>query len=342
MTGSLDMSLVPQSFRAVFVAEPDGSSARLTEATPDDLGEGDVLVEVEYSSLNYKDGLALTGSAPVVRSFPMIGGVDLTGRVLQSAHEHVRVGDVVSVTGCGLGEDHPGGYSTYARVPGGWCVTIPTSLSTESAAAIGTAGITAMLSLMSLERNRSCPEDLGELPLLVTGASGGVGSLAVLLGARLGYRVIASTGRLQEREYLLSLGASEVIDRNEFAEVGKGALAKVRFGAAIDSVGGVTLANILRSTRPGGTVAACGLAGGAELELTVHPFILRGVTLAGINSVRPHIGDRELAWQKIAEIVSNEDLLAIGSVIDLDAVIEVAPSILRGEIRGRTVVRVRR
>lgn len=342
MSDVLDMSMIEQGFRAVFVAEPNGTRARLTEVTPDDLGEGDVLVEVEYSSLNYKDGLALTGSAPVVRNFPMIGGVDLTGRVLQSAHPRIRVGDVVAVTGCGLGEDHPGGYSTYARVSGDWCVILPLSLSTESAAVIGTAGITAMLALMTLERNRSRPDDLGDFPLVVTGASGGVGSMAVLLGARLGYRVIASTGRLRERDYLMSLGASDVIDRNGVSDVGKGVLAKVRFGAAIDSVGGVTLANILRSTRPGGTVAACGLAGGSELELTVHPFILRGVTLAGINSVRPYAGDRETAWKKIAEIITNEDLLAIGSAVDLDAVIDIAPSILRGEIRGRTSVKVRR
>ena len=342
MASSLDMSVVPASFRAVFVAEPDVGPAVLTDATPEDLGEGDVLIEVDFSSLNYKDGLALTAGAPVVRRFPMIGGIDLTGRVLQSVHERVSIGDVVAVTGCGLGEDHPGGYSTYARVPGDWCVVIPKSLSTETAAAIGTAGITAMLSMMALERNRSDVDHLGELPLLVTGASGGVGSLAVLLGARLGYRVIASTGRVQEREFLVSLGASEVIDRNELADVGRGALAKIRFGAAIDSVGGATLANILRTTRPGGTVTACGLAGGSELDLTVHPFILRGITLVGINSVRPHAGDRETAWQKIAEIIGNEDLVAIGSVIDLEEVIDVAPSILRGEIRGMAVVRVRR
>ena len=334
------MSVVEPGFRAVFVAEPDGTRARLGEATAGDLGEGDVLIEVDYSSLNYKDGLALTGSAPVVRRFPLIGGVDLVGRVLQSAHPRVRVGDIVAVTGSGLGEDHPGGYSVYARVPGDWCAGVPGSLSSKSAAVIGTAGITAMLSLMALERNRSRPEDLGELPVVVTGASGGVGSLAVLFGARLGYRVVASTGRLHERDYLLALGAHEVIDRNELVDLGGGALAKVRFGAAVDSVGGVTLANIVRSTRPGGTVAACGLAGGAALDLTVHPFILRGVTLAGINSVRPHAGDLEQAWARIASIVRDRDLLAIGSSVELEEVIDLAPAILGGEIRGRTVVRV--
>ena len=336
------MTLVPRAFLAVFVAEPDGTPGRLSEATPDDLGVGDVLVEIDYSSLNYKDGLALTGGAPVVRRFPLIGGIDLAGRVIQSADVRVRVGDLVAVTGCGLGEDHPGGYSTYARVPGGWCVVLPAALSTQSAAAIGTAGITAMLSLMALERNRSRADDLGGLPLLVTGASGGVGSLAVLLGSRLGYRVIASTGRLEERDFLISLGATEVVDRGELADLETGALGKVRFGAAIDSVGGVTLVNILRTTRPGGAVSACGLAGGTELELTVHPFILRGVTLVGINSVRPHPGDRELAWQQIAKIITDEDLVAISSEIDLEQLVGTAPSILRGEIRGRTVVRIRR
>jgi len=341
MGNSLDMSLVPERFRAVLVAQPQVSPARLIDATGGDLGEGDVLIKVDYSSLNYKDGLALTGTAPVVRSFPMIGGIDLAGRVIASADDRLHPGAEVVVTGGGLGEVHPGGFSTYARVPGDWCVGIPASLSTRSAAALGTAGLTAMLSLMALERNRSCPDDLGDLPLLVTGASGGVGSLAVLLGARSGYRVIASTGRLQEREFLVALGASEVIDRGEVGEIASTALAKVRFGAAIDSVGGSTLANILRSTRPGGTVAACGLAGGSDLELTVHPFILRGVTLAGINSVHPYPGDRESAWRRIAEIIRDDDLSSIVSVIALDEVIEAAPRILRGEIRGRTVVRVR-
>lgn len=334
-------AIVPATFPAVFVAEPDGTPAALRDATEADLGDGDVVIDVAYSSLNYKDGLAITGTAPVVRTFPMIGGVDLVGSVLSSSDDLVRVGDEVVVTGCGLGETHPGGYARYARVPADWCTQIPDTLSMHTAVAIGTAGLTAMLAFMALERNRSTPSDCGELPLLVTGASGGVGSLAVLFGSRLGYRVAASTGRTHERDYLGSLGAHDVIDRREISDLPPSALGKVRFGAGIDSVGGVTLANLIRMTRPDGAVAACGLAAGAELELTVHPFILRGVTLAGINSVRPHDGDRAEAWRRIAALISDEEVGQVARDARLDEVIALAPAILNGAIRGRTVVDVR-
>jgi acrylyl-CoA reductase (NADPH) len=336
-----DSSVIPASFPAVFVAEPDGTPSRLVEATSADLGDGDVVIEVAYSSLNYKDGLALTGTAPVVRRFPMIGGIDLAGRVVASESDRVHVGDEVVVTGWGLGEEHPGGYSLYARVPGIWCERLPASMSMHAAVIIGTAGITAMLSIMALERNRSGVADLEDLPLLVTGASGGVGSLAVLLCARLGYRVAASTGRVNESEFLHSLGASEVVDRRELSEMEPSALGKVRFGAGIDSVGGTTLSNLIRVTRPGGTVTSCGNAGGADLDLTVYPFILRGVTLAGVNSVRPLANDRPEAWRRISAIVSDSDFEAIARDIPLSQVIEVAPTILRGDVRGRIAVVVR-
>lgn len=336
-----DASVIPETFPAVFVAEPDGTPARLSEARSDDLGEGDVIIEVAYSSLNYKDGLALTGTAPIVRTFPMIGGIDLAGSVVASESENVHVGDEIVVTGWGLGEQHPGGYSQFARVPGMWCQRLPSSMSMRTSVALGTAGITAMLSFMALERNRSQADDLGGLPLLITGASGGVGSLAVLFGARLGYRVVASTGRVSESEYLHSLGADEIVDRRELSEMAPAALGKIRFGAGIDSIGSTTLANLVSVIRPGGTVAACGLAGGADLDLTVHPFILRGVTLAGINSVRPHEGDRAQAWRRLSELVTDADLDAITRDIALGQVIEFAPTILRGEVRGRIVVVVR-
>jgi acrylyl-CoA reductase (NADPH) len=338
---NLDLSGVPEHFRALFVAEPDGSPARITTATTADLGEGDVIIEVAYSALNYKDGLALTSGAPVVRTFPMIGGIDLVGKVIATTSERVRVGDEVVVTGWGLGEDHPGGYAEYARVPAAWCEPIPSSISPKNAVALGTAGVTAMLCFMALERNRSTPHDLGELPLIVTGASGGVGSIAVLLGARLGYRVVASTGRLSETEFLRGLGADEVIDRTELSEVSTSALGKVRFGAGIDGVGGTTLVNLVRVTRANGTVCAYGLAGGAQLSLSVHPFILRGVMLAGINSVRPQANDRSVAWQRISELIHDDDLDAVISETTLDGVIACAPEILSGKVRGRIVVSIR-
>ena len=335
-----DDSVLPASFSAILLAEPDGTPSRLVDVSARDLGEGDVVIEVAYSSLNYKDGLALTGSAPIARHFPMIGGIDAAGRVISSADAGVAVGDEVIVTGWGLGEDHPGAYSKYLRVPSAWCHPLPESMSLRSAAIIGTAGLTAMLSFLALERNRSLPSDLGEFPLVVTGASGGVGSLSILLGARLGYRVIASTGRTSEKDYLAMLGANAVVDRHELSDMEPTAMGRVRYGAAVDTVGGTTLANLIRVARPEGTVAACGLAGGADLSLTVHPFILRGVNLVGVNSVRPRAEDREEAWARIASLVSDADMDAIATEVGLDDVIGIAPSILRGEVRGRIAVEV--
>ena len=333
---------VPSRFRAVYVAEPDGTPARHVDISESDLDDGDVLIKVQYSSLNYKDGLALTGSGRVVRKFPMVGGIDLVGQVVRVEGGDFEVGQAVVVTGWGMGEEHSGGYSHYAKVPAQWCQPLPDGLSTLDAITVGTAGLTAMLSILALERNGSAPDEIGDLPLVVTGASGGVGSLAVLLASRVGYRVTASTGRVSESAYLAELGAIEVIDRAELAEMGRQPLAKVRFGAGIDSVGGPTLANLLACTRPDGTVAACGLAGGVDLPTTVHPFILRGVTLAGVNSVRPPRDDRSRAWSRIAETCGDNVLATVGSVEPMSRLLEVAPSILEGTVRGRMVIDVDR
>lgn len=329
---------IPSSFPAVFVAEPHGTPASLRAAGEADLGTGDVVVEVCCSSLNYKDGLAISGTAPIARSHPMIGGVDLAGRVVASDHDGIAPGARVAVVGSGLSEEHPGGYAAYARVPGEWCLPIPDGRSFRDAMAIGTAGMTAMLSYGALARNLTGPDDVGDAPVVVTGASGGVGSFSVLVGSRLGYHVVASTGRTHEAPYLGSLGAAEVIDRSELAEMAAGALARARYAGGVDTVGGTTLANLVRSIVPGGTVAACGLAQSADLPLTVYPFILRGVTLAGVNSVKPRVAERDAAWSRLFEVVTEDDVDAIATTTALDDIVEVAPTILSGAVRGRVVV----
>ncbi len=334
---ALGMTVPAGRFPALVAAAP-GVPARLVAIEERELGEGDVTIAVRWSSLNYKDALALRAAAPVVRRFPMVCGIDLAGEVVSSDHEGIVPGDEVVVTGCGLGEEHPGGFAAYARVPGQWCVPLPPGLDTRQAMALGTAGLTAMLAVLLLERNGSTPDALGGLPLLVTGAAGGVGSIAVALGARLGYRVVASTGRPEEAPYLEWLGASEVLDRRELSEGTSRALERVRFGAVIDVVGGATLARALAATRPFGTVAACGLAGGAELSTTIHPFILRGIVLAGVNSVHPASSDRAAAWHRLAATIPGELLQGITASIGLDEASDLASRLLDGRVRGRIVV----
>jgi acrylyl-CoA reductase (NADPH) len=324
-------------FKAIVIERTEGGQAvALKDFDEKDLMDGDVTVRVEYSTINYKDGLAITGQAPVVRRFPMIAGVDFAGTVTQSSHPAWKAGDAVICNGWGMGETHLGAYAQFARVRGDWLVALPAGISAREAMAIGTAGYTAMLSVMALEQAGVTP-DKG--PVVVTGAAGGVGSVAVALLAKLGYAVTASTGRMQEADYLKGLGASEVIDRGELSGPAK-PLAKERFAGGIDSVGSTTLANVLSMTRYGGSVAACGLAGGMNLPTSVAPFILRGVSLLGIDSVMCPLQKRKAAWNRLAADLDRQKLAAMTSEISLDAVIATAPKILGGGIRGRIVVNI--
>jgi acrylyl-CoA reductase (NADPH) len=313
-----------------------GTTAALTQFDEADLMEGDVTVAVEWSTLNYKDGLALTGKAPVVRRFPMIAGVDFAGKVIESRHPKWVAGDKVICTGWGLGETHLGAYAEKARVKGDWLVRLPEGLSSRDAMAIGTAGFTAMLSLLALEKQGLSPQDG---PAVVTGAAGGVGSVALSLLSNAGYHVIASTGRASEADYLKSLGAAEIIDRNELSGSVK-PLAKERWVVGVDSVGSTTLANVLSMTRYHGAVAACGLAAGMDLPATVAPFILRGVCLLGIDSVMCPMPLREKAWARLATDLDASKLTEITREIVLDDVIEAGAQIIGGKVRGRVVVRV--
>lgn len=326
------------SFRCILVTKSEnGSRAALAEFREADLMEGDVTVDVSHSTLNFKDGLAITGTAPVVRKFPLIAGIDFAGRVRSSADPRFKAGDAVVCNGWGMGETHHGGYATVARVRADWLVTLPPAFTAETAMAIGTAGYTSMLAVMALEAHGVTPS---RGAVLVTGAAGGVGSVAVALLARLGYRVIASTGRREEEAYLKSLGAAEVIDRAELSGDVR-PLAKERWAAAIDSVGSKTLANVLASTSYGGTVAACGLAQGMDLPGSVAPFILRGVTLAGIDSVMCPRGHRLEAWNRLARDLAPERLAPAISHAKLEDVLALGPQILKGQVRGRVVVDVR-
>ena len=294
-------------------------------------------VNVEYSTLNYKDGLAITGKGPVVKSFPMVPGIDLAGVVEASQHQDFQPGDRVVLNGWGVGEKHWGGLAQKARLNGDWLIPLPEAFSTRNAMAIGTAGYTAMLSVLALERHGVTP-DQGEV--LVTGASGGVGSFAITLLAKLGYQVTAATGKVNEAEYLKSLGARTIIDRQELVQPGK-PLQKERWAGAIDSVGSHTLSNVVASTRYGGTVTCCGLAQGMDLPGTVMPFILRGVTLAGIDSVMQPKEIRMAAWQRLAELLSNESLEQIATEIPLSQAIGAAERLIDGQIKGRVVVATR-
>jgi acrylyl-CoA reductase (NADPH) len=325
------------TFKAIVIDKAEsGQTVALKDFDEKDLMDGDVTVKVETSTINYKDGLAITGKAPVVRRFPMIAGVDFAGTVEQSSHPGWKPGDKVICNGWGLGETHLGAYAQKARVKGDWLVRLPATMSAREAMAIGTAGYTAMLAVMALEQAGVTP-DKG--PVIVTGAAGGVGSVAVALLSKLGYQVAASTGRPQEADYLKGLGASEIIDRKDLSGPAK-PLAKERFAGGVDSVGSTTLANVLSMTRYGGAVAACGLAGGMDLPASVAPFILRGVSLLGIDSVMCPIAKRVAAWKRLETDLDRQKLAAMTSEIPLDAVIETAPSIIGGGVRGRIVVNI--
>lgn len=329
-----------ENFRGLLVEKDDaGYRAGLKTLDASSLGEGDVTVAVDFSTLNYKDALALTGASPVVRSFPLIPGIDFAGTVVESEAPDWKPGDKVVLNGWGLGETAPGGLAEYARVPGGYLVRLPDTLSSQDAMAFGTAGYTAMLCLMALEAHEVTPEK-GDI--LVTGASGGVGSVAVALLAAKGYRVVASTGKVDEADYLKALGASEIIDRKELSEPGK-PLQKERWAGVVDSVGSHTLANACAQTKADGAVAACGLAQGMDFPATVAPFILRGVTLCGINSVYMPVEKRAEAWKRLASDVDPAILSSITSdPIGLEDALRVAPDFLEGKVRGRVVVDVRR
>ena len=320
--------------------ENDEFSVEITDVDEDQMPEGDTLVAVEYSTINYKDGLAITNTSPIVRSWPMVPGVDFAGTVLNTDGERFKTGDRVVLNGWDVGEKHWGGLAERARVDAGWLTRIPEDFSTYQAAAIGTAGYTAMLSVLALEDHGISPE---RGSILVTGAAGGVGSVAVAVLSSLGYEVIASSGRVEEEgEYLRSLGASELLAREELSNPGGRPMAKARWQGAIDVAGSHTLANVLAATVPKGCVAACGLAQGMDLETTVAPLILRGVTLVGIDSVHETPERRELAWTRLAADLDVNLLDAITTEVGLDDVPQVAEDILAGTVRGRVVVDVSR
>jgi acrylyl-CoA reductase (NADPH) len=325
------------TFKAIRVDKAEkGTTVALTQFDEADLMEGDVTVAVEWSTLNYKDGLAVTGKAPVVRRFPMIAGIDFAGTVGQSAHPAWKAGDKVICNGWGMGETHLGAYAEKARVKGDWLVRLPGGMSTRDAMAIGTAGYTAMLSVLALEKHGLSPK---EGSIVVTGAAGGVGSVATAVLSKLGYHVIASTGRMSESGYLKDLGAAEVVERTELSGPAK-PLAKERWAGGIDSVGSTTLANVLSMTKYGGAIAACGLAAGMDLPSSVAPFILRGVSLLGIDSVMCPINLRKAAWARLASDLDRVKLAEITHEIGLDEVIAAGPKILAGEVRGRIVVKI--
>jgi acrylyl-CoA reductase (NADPH) len=325
------------TFKAIRIDKAEkGTIVALTQFDEAELMDGDVTVRVEWSTLNYKDGLAVTGKAPVVRRFPMIAGIDFSGTVEQSSHPQWKAGDKVICNGWGMGETHLGAYAEKARVKGDWLVRLPEGMSARDAMAIGTAGYTAMLAVLALERQGLAP-DKG--PIVVTGAAGGVGSVAIAVLSRLGYHVMASTGRVSETSYLKGLGAAEVIDRNELAGPAK-PLAKERWAGGIDSVGSTTLANLLSMTKYGGAIAACGLAAGMDLPSSVAPFILRGVCLLGIDSVMCPIELRKTAWIRLASDLDRHKLAEITHEIGLDEVVVAGAKILAGQVRGRIVVKI--
>jgi acrylyl-CoA reductase (NADPH) len=325
------------TFKALRIDKADkGTTAKITQFDEAELMDGDVTVAVEWSTLNYKDGLAVTGKAPVVRRFPMIAGIDFAGSVAQSANPAWKVGDKVVCNGWGMGETHLGAYAEKARVKGDWLVKLPDGVSTRDAMAIGTAGYTAMLSVMALEDHGLKP---ASGPVVVTGASGGVGSVATAVLSKLGYHVIASTGRTSEADYLKHLGAAEIIDRAELAAPPR-PLNKERWAGGVDSVGSTTLANLLSMTRYGGAIAACGLAAGMDLPASVAPFILRGVCLLGIDSVMCPIERRRSAWTRLARDLDKAKLAEITGEISLDQVVDAGAKILAGQVRGRLVVKI--
>ena len=325
------------AFKAIVVEKAEGGqSVAMKDFDDADLMDGDVTVRVTHSTVNYKDGLALTGKAPVVRRFPMIPGIDFAGVVETSSHSEFTAGDKVVLNGWGLGETHLGAYGEKARVKGDWLIPLPQGLSPAEAMAIGTAGYTAMLCLLALERHGLAP---AHGPAVVTGAAGGVGSIAVALLAKAGWHVIASTGRPQEADYLKDLGAAEIIERRELSGPAR-PLAKERWAAGIDSVGSHTLANVLSMTGDNGAVAACGLAQGMDLPTSVAPFILRGVALLGVNSVTVPKPLRMQAWDRLARDLDRTKLAAMTTAIPFENVIAAGRDILDGKVRGRLVVEV--
>jgi acrylyl-CoA reductase (NADPH) len=324
-------------FKGILIEKDDsGYRATVQEIEDSQLPEGDVTVRVSHSTLNYKDGLAITGRGPVVRKFPMVPGIDLVGTVEASSHPHCKVGDKVVLNGWGVGENHWGGLAQKARLKGEWLVPLPEAFSPQQAMAIGTAGYTAMLCVMALERHGVTP-DKGEI--LVTGAAGGVGSVAVAILSKLGYTVVGVTGRPEEREFLMGLGASDIMERSAFSAPGK-PLGRERWAGAVDVVGSHTLANVCATTRYGGVVTACGLAGGMDLPASVAPFILRGVTLAGVDSVMAPRELRLQAWQRLTTDLDLAKLGQIAKEIGLNDVVDTASQLLDGQVRGRVIVDV--
>lgn len=324
-------------FKAILIEKTDsGQAARIAQVDEVQLPQGNVTVQVACSTINFKDGLALTGRSPVVRSFPMVPGIDFAGTVIESQDPAWRPGDQVILNGWGVGEGHWGGLAEKARVKGDWLVPMPGGMTPGEAMAIGTAGYTAMLCILALEEHGVTPAD-GEI--LVTGASGGVGSVAVAILSKLGYTVVASTGRLEETAYLKSLGAAEVVDRQQFSAPGK-PLQKERWAGVVDSVGSHTLANACASTLSWGAVAACGLAQGMDFPSSVAPFILRGITLYGINSVTQPLVRRMEAWSRLAVDLDREKLKAMTREVSLEEALSLGEQILAGKVRGRLVVKL--
>ena len=325
------------TFRAIRIDKTDkGVTAAFVDFDEAELMDGDVDVAITHTTVNYKDGLNVTGKAPIARRFPMIPGIDFAGIVERSTAPAFKPGDSVLLTGYGVGEGHLGGFAQKARVKSDWLVPLPQGLSLVEAMAIGTAGFTAMLSVLALERFGMNP-DMG--PVVVTGAAGGVGSIAIALLAKAGWRVVASTGRPQEADYLKALGAHEIIDRAELSSPGK-PLAKPRWAAGVDTVGSHTLANVLAAIQPHGAVAACGNAQGLDLPGSVAPFILRGVALLGVDSVQCPMPLRLSAWRRLADDLDRGKLASLTTHAPFERVLDVAREIVEGKVRGRVVIDV--
>lgn len=325
------------TFKALLIEKTDdGQSVSEKQLTVDDLMEGDVVVNISHSTVNYKDGLSLTGAAPIARSHPMIPGIDFVGTVESSSHEGIKAGDAVIQNGFGLSETHYGAYAEKARVKGEWLVPLPSKFTPAQAMAIGTAGYTAMLCVMDLQDAGVTPD---QGPILVTGAAGGVGSVAIALLTKLGYEVHAATGRPEEADYLKGLGATEIVERSEF-EGKPRAMNKERWAGAVDVAGSTVLANVISMIKYGGAVAACGLAAGMDLPTSVAPFILRGVRLLGVDSVMCPKAKRIRAWERLAQDLDTDKLDAMTETIGFNDLQEVAPKILAGQVRGRLVVEI--
>jgi len=324
------------SFKAIQISrdEEKKQSVDVVELTRDDLMEGDVTVSVEATTINYKDGLAITGKSPVVRHWPMVPGIDLAGTVVESSSSEFKEGDAVLLNGFGVGEAHWGAYAGEARLNSDWLIPLPSGLSAKQAMGVGTAGYTAMLCVMALEKYGIKPSSG---PVVVTGANGGVGTVAIAILSKLGYEVIASTGRVNEADFLKELGATDIIDRAELSEAGR-PLGKERWAAGVDAVGSHTLANLLAQTNYGGAVAACGLAQGFDLPSTVMPFILRGVALLGVDSVMASKELRNEAWSRIVNDLDLSKLDAITNEIGFDDIVQTATDLVEGKVRGRVIV----